>query len=68
MWISIPNMQLVHAWQHVCRDETVLSVGIIEMLSYSPWIYGFDIISIFKCKFKQDVTLQNNLLIVMVLK
>lgn len=41
MWISIPNMQLVHAWQHVYGDETVLSVSIIDMLSYSPWIYGF---------------------------
>lgn len=24
------------------EDETGLSVRIIEMLSYSPWIYGFD--------------------------
>lgn len=43
-------------------DETMLSVMIIEMLCYSPWICGFDFVSIFKCKFKRDVILQNNLL------
>lgn len=42
MWILIFNIQLVYVWYYVCRDEMVFSVRIIEMLSYSFWIYGFD--------------------------